>query len=52
MSNRLSQGHTELGKYADLKLILKLRDECSYTQSDLDKLRAWVLGKKIQEITY
>lgn len=33
MSSRLSQGHTELSKYADLKLILKLSRECGYTQS-------------------
>lgn len=48
MSSRRSQGHIELSKYADLKLILKLGMN-AVTQTDLDKFGAWVLGKKIRD---
>lgn len=50
MSSRLSRGHTELSKYADLKLILKLGGWMQL-HAVSDKFRAWVLGKEIQEIT-
>lgn len=51
MSSRLSRGHTELSKYADLKLILKLGGGGMRLHAVSDKFRAWVLGKEIQEIT-